>query len=407
MWKSSVWLLPQLHSPLEIPLPRFQPVLVCVLTVETPTFARPKSTPTAMRFPPLPIEDLEHVLVHTGDHWAALRGNRIFVTGATGFFGIWLLETFAHANDRLNLGAELVALSRDPESFTAKVPHIANHPSIRLLKGDVRNFDFPGGNFSHVIHAGTTSSKPVPPLEMWDTIHQGTRRTLDFAVATGARDVLLVSSGAVYGKQPPGMTHIPETFLGAPSTSDPNAAYGEGKRAAELIGSIFRQEFGLRVKCARCFAFVGPHLPLDAHFAVGNFIRDALRGGPIQIQGDGTPMRSYLYAADLALWLWTILLANTQASAYNVGSSVALSIAETAKTVASTIDNPVRIEIQQKAASNSQPSYYVPCVELSKSELGLEESISIQNGIQKTISWIQSQLLYTPKPISPTRCANI
>jgi dTDP-glucose 4,6-dehydratase len=110
-----------------------------------------------MPLPPLPKEDLEHVLTHTRPLWGQLRGGRIFVTGATGFFGIWLLESFAHANRELGLGAELVGLSRNSAAFYAKAPHLANEPSITLNCGDVRDFEFPEGTFTHVIHAGTTS----------------------------------------------------------------------------------------------------------------------------------------------------------------------------------------------------------------------------------------------------------
>jgi dTDP-glucose 4,6-dehydratase len=118
-------------------------------------------------------------------------------------------------NKELGLGAELVGLSRNPEAFYSKVHHLASESSITLHQGDVRDFKFPEGAFTHVIHAGTTSSAPVPPAEMLDTIVYGTQRTLDIAVASGAKRFLFVSSGAVYGKQPPELTHIPETYWSA------------------------------------------------------------------------------------------------------------------------------------------------------------------------------------------------
>ena len=337
----------------------------------------------------LPKEDLEHVLSHTRPRWEHLRGGRIFVTGATGFFGIWLLESFAFANKSLDLGAKLVGLSRNPDSFYAKVPHLAQESSIALHRGDVREFDFPQGSFTHVIHAGTTSSAPVPPSEMLDTIIRGTKRTLEFAVSAGAKRFLFVSSGAVYGKQPPELTHIPETYGGSPDLMDANSAYGEGKRVGELLCAIAHQEHGLEATIARCFAFVGPHLPLDAHFAIGNFIRDAMNGEPIKVK-DGTPYRSYLYAADLAIWLWTILFQGKAGHPYNVGSDREITIESLARTVASAESGSVAV--QPLSLSHSAHAYrYVPSVRFTHSSLDLNVSIPLVEGIQRTIAWCKEQ----------------
>ena len=231
-------------------------------------------------------EDLEHILVQTLPLWEELRGNRLFITGGTGFFGCWLLESFAWACDRLNLNAEAVVLTRRPDAFTDKAPHLVGHPRICFCQGDLGTFAFPRGRFSHVIHAAT-SPTDEEPLRMLDTIIAGTRRTLDFAVHCGASKFLLTSSGAVYGSQPPEVTLLSEDYSGAPDTMDPRSAYGEGKRVAEMLCAIYAGQTGLQTKIARCFAFVGPYLPLDAHFAVGNFIRDVLADGPIEVAAMG------------------------------------------------------------------------------------------------------------------------
>jgi dTDP-glucose 4,6-dehydratase len=317
-----------------------------------------------------------------------LRGGRIFVTGATGFFGIWLLESFAFANKNLNLGANLVGLSRDPDAFYAKVPHLAQESSIALHRGDVRDFDFPRGSFTHVIHAGTTSSAPVPPSEMLETIIRGTKRTLEFAVAAGAKRFLFVSSGAVYGNQPSEMTHIPETYLGSPDPMDPNSAYGEGKRVGELLCAIAHKEHGLETTIARCFAFVGPHLPLDAHFAIGNFIRDAMKGEPIKVK-DGNPYRSYLYAADLAIWLWTILFKGEACHPYNVGSDHHTTIHKLAGSMGSLLRVSTLDLAPSRQARSGAPSRYVPSVDRAKSDLALKVLIPINGSILKTVSWFK------------------
>jgi nucleoside-diphosphate-sugar epimerase len=338
-----------------------------------------------------PLEsDLNFILEHTHYLWDELRGERIFITGGTGFFGCWLLESLAWANDRLGLGASAVVLSRNPDAFRSKVPHLANYPAFSFIQGDVRTFDFPEGSFSHLIHAAAEASSKLnaeKPLEMFDTIVAGTRRTLDFALQAGVKKFLFVSSGAVYGKQPPDMTHIPEDYAGAPDPADPASAYGEGKRAAELLCTLYAQGSGLEVKIARCFAFVGPYLPLDGHFAIGNFIRDALKGGPIIIKGDGTPFRSYLYAADLMIWLWTILCIGVSCRPYNVGSEVEVSILDIAKLILAELKCDMSLDIAQALKPHHKPEWYVPGIGRARNELGLINYFPLGKAILKTYEW--------------------
>jgi dTDP-glucose 4,6-dehydratase len=339
----------------------------------------------------LPLrKDLDHVLEHTRDLWEELRGQRVFITGGTGFFGRWLLESLLWANDRLGLGISALVLSRNPDAFRDKAPHVAGHPAIQFHPGDVRSFEFPRGTFSHIIHAATESSARLnaqDPLTMFDTIVDGTRRTLEFARHCGVGKFLLTSSGAVYGRQPPEMTHIPEDYPGAPDPTDPRSAYGEGKRAAETLCTLFSERYGIETRIARCFAFVGPHLPLDIHFAIGNFIRDGLKGGPIDIHGDGTPHRSYLYAADLAIWLLTILLHGQSSRIYNVGSEESVSIVELAHMVAASFSPQVGVIVRGKPDPRRAPERYVPSTARANRELGLVPWISLPDALARTIAF--------------------
>ena len=334
--------------------------------------------------------DLDHIVAHTAGLWEELRGQRIFITGGTGFFGAWLLESFAWANQELQLEAQAVVLSRDPAAFLARAPHLGNNGSIHFYQGDVRSFEFPRGEFSHVIHAATDSgvqAKNSAPLQTLEVIVAGVRRVLDFALGAGARNFLLTSSGAVYGKQPPELSHLPESYLGAPDVLAAASAYGEGKRVAELLCALYHEQHGLETKIARGFAFVGPYLPRDAHFAVGNFIRDALKGGPIQIQGDGTAQRSYLYAADLMVWLWTILFRGHACRPYNIGSEEAVSIAQLADKVRESVNPAAEIRIAGRLCPGASVQRYVPATERARAELGLRSVIGLAQSLQSTAEW--------------------
>lgn len=343
----------------------------------------------------LPPEDLAHVLTHTRELWKEADGRRFFITGGTGFFGRWLLESFCHANDELQLGLRATVLTRDPARFAARAPQLAARAELDFVCGDVRDFAYPAGPYRYMIHAATEASASLnekAPDKMLDTIVAGTRHALGFAAQAGVQKLLFTSSGAVYGRQPAELTHLGEDFAGAPDPLAAGSAYGMGKREAEQMCAAQAKQHGYEAKIARCFAFVGPHLPLDAHFAIGNFIRDALAGGPIRIAGDGTPHRSYLHAADLAVWLWTMLFRAPTARAYNVGSPESVSIRETAAAVARVFPNPVAITVAQPAAGPA-PSRYVPAIARAENELGLRVRIPLSNAIERTVRWLQPAAL--------------
>jgi dTDP-glucose 4,6-dehydratase len=343
-----------------------------------------------MTAPPLARVDLDHVLEHTCPHWEEARGARVFLTGATGFFGAWLIESFLHANTELGLGATAVVLTRDPAAARMRMATLGDRGSIELHAGDVRGFEYPPGPFDFVVHAATESSRQLhagDSRHMFDTIVSGTRRVLDFARATGVRRFLLVSSGAVYGRQPADVEAVSEDWSGAPDVWDPGSSYAEGKRAAEMMCAIEHHAGTMSVRAARCFAFVGPHLPLDAHFAIGNFIGDALAGRTIRIRGDGTAVRSYLYMADLAVWLWRILFDPKATGAYNVGSDQAIALRELAQLVAETCESGTGVVIGRTAIRGAAPHRYVPSTRRAQSELGLRLRVSLRDAIRGTASW--------------------
>ena len=248
---------------------------------------------------------------------------------------------------------------------------------------------FPRGDISHVIHGATDTSVEADrqPLQLIDTIVNGTRRVLEFASAAGAQRVLLLSSGAVYGAQPNGMDAVSEDYPGACATTDRKAAYGQAKRLAEQLATIFHANSSLDVVIGRLFAFVGPGMPLDTHFAIGNFIRDAVAGRDIVVTGDGTTVRSYLYAGDLAAWLLRLLAAGRAGRVYNVGSDAAVSIAELAALVAGTVPGAKGYVIQGTPDPDALRSRYVPAIARARDELGVDVWTPLDEAIRRTARW--------------------
>lgn len=312
--------------------------------------------------------------------WPSLDGARLFITGGTGLIGRWMLEALARAP----IEVEVTLLSRDPAAFAARVPHLAAH--CRMIAGDVMDFTAPEGDFTHLIHAATDASAALnasDPRRMFDTIVAGTRRILDFSVERRVSRVLNMSSGGAYGIQPADMPFVPESWAGSPDPLDPRSAYGAGKRAAEMLCTIYGAQFGLEVITARIFALLGPLLSLDIHFAAGNFIRDAMAGKTITVIGSGRAERSYLYIADVVVWLWTLLLRGRPGAAYNVGSEEAVSIADLARRTAALLGAP-DVEILGRPDPGWNAGRYVPSTTLIRGELGVAPSIDLDAAIRRT-----------------------
>lgn len=268
-------------------------------------------------------------------------------------------------------------LSRAPDRFIARYPILAKQSGVRFLKGDVRTFAWGSERYDAVIHAATDAVTTLSDGEMTSVIVDGTQHVIDFAKACGARRLLLTSSGAVYGSC--------SSAVSEDAVCKPTTAYGKGKLLAEQMCCAS----GLHILLPRCFAFVGPYLNRSIHFAIGNFIQNCLDGQPIVIKGDGSPMRSYLYADDLVEWLFAILDRGQSCRPYNVGSPEAISIRDLAYLVRDTL-RPNTLKLNNQTTSSIQilgqsvlgaSNVYVPNIDCVANELGLGVKTCLSDAI--------------------------
>jgi nucleoside-diphosphate-sugar epimerase len=335
-------------------------------------------------------EDLSFVYEKAKQSFLMLKNQRVFLTGGTGFFGKSILESIKWANEFKGANISVVVLSRSISKFKLANPVLSSHNAFSFVQGDVRDFQFPFGNFDYIIHAATDADVRLnreSPREMLDVLIRGTERVLEFARLCSPKRLLLTSSGAVYGVQPFELSRLPESFAGAPATTSFGSAYGEGKRVSELMAVLAGQEKDFDVCIARCFSFIGPYLPLDSTYAAGNFIRDGLRGGPIVVQGDGTSVRSYLYSSDLVAWLLTLLVSGASGQVFNVGSDEEVSVAELASLIA---DEFGGLGVVIGGGSEGAATRYVPSVLKAEKALNLQPWTSLRASIRKTIAWHQN-----------------
>jgi dTDP-glucose 4,6-dehydratase len=331
-------------------------------------------------------DDIDRIIFHISEE-KGIQDAKFFITGGTGFIGIWLLRTLLRMRSKRKWNIGITVLTRDKMAFVKKDPETAQ--GVKLVEGDVRNFQFPEDKYDCIIHAATSAdvkANESDPLDLLDIIINGTKRVLQFADACGCRKFLYVSSGAVYGKEQSVCTHIPESYLGAPDILGHPAAscYGEGKRIAELLCLLHAEGEGKEVKIARLFAIYGPYMLLNSTYAMGNFVRNAVNGENIIIRSDGLPRRSFMYAADAVLWLLNILFNGRNKMVYNVGSDKDMTIKELANIVRDTIGPGLQITVNDKQIKNhlASPSY-VPSTLRARSELGLKEYFNIDEGIRR------------------------
>lgn len=309
------------------------------------------------------------------------------MTGGTGFFGRALLRHWVARKEAGSFSEDVGILTRCPQVFLDSYPEFSKLSWLKLFKGDVLEYSTLPKNIEidRIIHAATesTNAAVLTPFKTYNDITIGTNNILNFAVQNNVRRFLLTSSGAVYGPQPDSLDKIPEDYLGRADPLLPSSAYGLGKSAAEHLCCLYRDKYDLQTVIARCFAFVGPDLPLTAHYAMGNFINDALYGAEINVAGDGTPLRSYMNQADLARWLLCILDRGISGHAYNVGSDQAIAISDLAYLVRDVLSPHKEVVFKNTKSSFMGRNIYIPDTSKAQSDLDLNVNIPLTQSISQ------------------------
>lgn len=308
-----------------------------------------------------------------------LNNSNILITGGTGLFGKSILDALIFMHNFYEF--KITVLSLNKNNFLFNYPKY-NLEFINFISGDIRNFDCKRQDFDYIIHAATPASAKLEkenPKEMYSVILEGTKNIIDIAKNMNVKKLLFTSSGAVYGEQYQSIKSFKEDYQGIPITY-----YGKAKKNSE---NIFLNS-NINVSIARCFAVTGPYLNLNIHFAIGNFIKDAIENRDIIIKGDGRPLRSYLYTADLVIWLLAILLKSENKSIYNVGGRNGISIYDLAKKVSKQVNNYTgKVDILTKSNYNYPTPKYIPNNKKIIKELGVKENYTLDEAIKRTIEW--------------------
>ena len=310
---------------------------------------------------------------------------RVLITGGSGFVGTSVIKLLATTG---SCDVSIATRKQIDLSVSGHLIPLTNH-----LNWDVRHATDAEPNFDVIIHAATPASASLnnsDPREMFKIIVQGMENVIEFASRhQKPPTVLFTSSGAVYGDIPESISNVPEDWNGAVASYQPSSAYAEGKRGAEFLLSVATSRGICKGLLARMFAFSGVNLPMDRHFAIGNFVRDAVSTRTVRVRSDGSSIRSYMDQQDMAHWLVRILEVGQTEVIYHVGSERAISIRDLAYLIAlrteEILQQKITVEVQGLKSSIDGVSRYVPSTLATRKALKVNETISLEESIDAMI----------------------
>jgi dTDP-glucose 4,6-dehydratase len=329
--------------------------------------------------------DLDEVINIT-ESFEHLRGSKILILGGTGFVGTWLVSTLLYANEKLSLDLSLSIVTRSLKAAKKKLLLIGNDP-VTFIEADLGSLKYLNENpFDFFIHAATPSlvSTGSADSKMVSIATLGGANAIIANIMKFRNNptVLHTSSGAVYGVQlNPEMRQLEGP---AKTFSDLTSDYAKVKLETETLFNKINESHTGKAVNPRLFAFAGPRIELNEHFAIGNFIRDGMAGNKITIRGNPKTIRSYLYPTDLTSWLIS-LMGNPTRLDLNIGSEIGYSMGELASLVSDlTCRKGVVFENQ-----DIQPSVYVPSTKNTREILNVKQQVSLEDGLKKWIKWLE------------------
>jgi len=321
--------------------------------------------------------------------FSSLNKRTILITGGTGFMGKWLAEIVSYVNETENLEIKLILLGRDIQKFEDEVPHLAAKPFITFLEQDIRNLHDLPREINYIVHAaGSPDNREhvSQPIKTIETFYKGTQAILDAATRLpDLKKFVHISSHQVYGSNE-STSLLNEQFSGK---LDLNNVYTESKRITEILCSVYRHQFRLPILILRPFAFIGPYHDLEKPWAINNFIRDGILGGPIRIIGNSSTTRSYLYASDMAYWILKVLIEGESGESYNIGSKEAITLSDLALKVKNSLNNGAEILSKSSKENYKSSSKLVPDTSKLVKDIGVEETYTLDEAIKRTIVWNQ------------------
>jgi len=337
--------------------------------------------------------DAEAVLTKRAELLKPLANAHLFISGGTGFLGTWLLELIAVLNSEYQFQTQVTVLSRSAPDFARRHKHLGQCREFRFLGGDIRYLTDLPRDTNFVIHAAALTDRRLfasNPTAVGEVNAIGAIRLLRAVqLLEDVQRFVLVSSGLVYGPQSLDIEGIGEDYVAGFAPDNAGAIYAESKRFAESMATTFVSESKLPLVIVRPFAFVGPYQSLELPWAVTDFMRDCLAGRPIKIMGDGSTVRSLMYASDYAFWTLAALARGQARGTYNIGSPEPIDLLSLARMITRHFPDPPEI-LTRVGQSGHAATRLVPDVARAQKELGVTVTVPLAQAIEKSIAWYRT-----------------
>jgi dTDP-glucose 4,6-dehydratase/UDP-glucuronate decarboxylase len=347
--------------------------------------------------------DLDHIGSGLRQEFAEMAGHRLLITGGAGFLGYYLVQAVVHRNRRAEAPIRLCVYDNYVRGVPGWLARLEGEPHLEVVRHDMRNPLPEGlGDVDYVIHAAGIAS-PIyyrrHPLATIDANVNGLRNLLDHCVRQQdrrpVRGFLFYSSSEIYGDPPPERIPTDEEYRGNVSCTGPRACYDESKRFGETLCVTFAREHGLPVKVARPFNNYGPGLKISDRRVIPDFARDILAGRDIVMFSDGSPTRTFCYAADAVVGYYKVLVRGGAGEAYNIGiERPEVSVADLAERMVAIARDLLsyRGRLVKGTSADAQyltdnPNRRCPDIGKARAQLGYDPRIDLDEGLRRSLAW--------------------
>lgn len=313
---------------------------------------------------------------------------RALITGGAGFLGSHLCDRY------LSEGYHVICMDNLLTGSERNIEHLFGNSNFEFIKYDVTNYVYVKGSLDLILHFASPAS-PIDYLEMpIQTLKVGslgTHKVLGLAKEKNAR-FLLASTSEVYGD--PEVHPQKENYWGNVNPIGLRGVYDEAKRFAEAMTMAYHRYHGIETRIARIFNTYGSRMRLKDGRALPTFMRQALRGNPLTVFGDGSQSRSFTYVDDLIEGIFRLSQSDIS-DPVNIGNPEEVSIIDFARKIIEITGS--KSEIVYKPLPEDDPKIRQPDISKAKAELGWEPKVKLDDGLRETLKYFKVQVQNTGK----------